>query len=81
VDVCAPGTWTSPYVTGSLEPPEERPLDFAGWATWQGTSFATPYVIGRIAALVTADGISPLAAAAVIKSGPVPFPGFGALVA
>jgi hypothetical protein len=80
VDLCAPGTWTSPYVTGSLEPPEEQPLEFAGWATWRGTSFAAPYVVGRIAAMVTADGVSPPAAATALRSGPVPFPGYGAAV-
>jgi hypothetical protein len=80
VDLCAPAEWTGPYVTGSLEPPEEQPLEFSGWASWQGTSFAVPYAIGRMAALVTGTGVTPSAAAAILRAQPAPFPGYGAVV-
>jgi hypothetical protein len=80
VDLCARGDWTGPYVNGVLDPPEDPALSFVGWATWQGTSFAAPYAIGRMAALVTASGLAPDAAAAALTAGPTVFPGFGALV-
>jgi hypothetical protein len=80
VDLCAPGTWAGPYVIGRLEPPDDPSLEFVGWARWQGTSFATPYVVGRMATLVTATGATPTEAAAILQAGPVPFPGFGAAV-
>jgi hypothetical protein len=55
-------------------------LVFDGFATWQGTSFAVPYVIGRMAGLVTALGVSPQAAATALCAGPKPYAGYGAVV-
>ena len=52
----------------------------SGWARWQGTSFAVPYTIGRMAEIVTTNGVSPVQAAALLTAGPQVFPGFGALV-
>jgi subtilisin family serine protease len=80
VDLCARGDWTGPYVSGVLDPPEGPALSFVGWARWQGTSFAVPYAIGRMAELVTTTGVDPATAATLLKSGPPMFPGFGALV-
>jgi hypothetical protein len=80
VDLCARGDWTGPYVSGMLDPPEDPALSFVGWARWQGTSFAVPYTIGRMAEIVTTNGVSPVEAAAQLTGGPQVFPGFGALV-
>jgi hypothetical protein len=80
VDLCALGDWTGPYVSGVLDPPEDPALSFVGWARWQGTSFAVPYAIGRMAEMVTTTGVNPGTAAALLKAGPQVFPGFGALV-
>jgi hypothetical protein len=80
IDLCAPGEWTGPYVSGSLVPPEDPQLSFSGWATWEGTSFAVPYAIGRMAGLVSGSGLSPAEAAALLRSGPTVYAGYGALV-
>ena len=39
------------------EPPQIHDLDFGGFAYWSGTSFATPRVVGAIAAAMTTFGI------------------------
>ena len=39
---------------------------FDGWATWSGTSFATPNVVGAIAARMTTDGVSAAMAARMV---------------
>ena len=61
VDACAPGEdITSCYVTFDGPRPGmcgADPDEFRGFATWSGTSFATPAVAGRIAALAAAEGI------------------------
>jgi hypothetical protein len=80
VDLCAPGRHQGPYVTGSLLPPEARPVVFDGFAAWQGTSFAVPHAIGRMANLVTTLGLSPQAAATALCAGPKPYAGYGAVV-
>lgn len=54
---------------------------FAGWATWDGTSFAAARVTGAIAAaLDKAAGMDGPSAVAQVLSGPTPFPGLGAVV-
>jgi hypothetical protein len=91
IDLCAPGDWSGPYVTGTLVPPKDEPVVFDvppkdepvvfdGWAAWEGTSFAVPYTIGRMAALVGKNKITPAAAAALLQAGPAPFPSYGAIV-
>jgi hypothetical protein len=80
VDLCARGDWTGPYVAGMLCPPGDPALSFVGWARWQGTSFAAPYTIGRMAEMVSNSGVSPAEAAGLLVAGPQVFPGYGALV-
>jgi subtilisin family serine protease len=80
VDACARGTHVSTYVTGVLELAGAAPEKFDGFARWSGTSFATPHVAGRIAALMTERGLSPAAAAAALLSGPRWHPDYGVLV-
>ncbi|MET7426460.1 S8 family serine peptidase [Dactylosporangium sp. NPDC005555] len=80
VDVCAPGDATGPFVTGFLRPPEDDAIVFDGFASWQGTSFAVPYVIGRMAGLVSGSGSTPKAADAALRGGEAPFDGYGAVV-
>jgi Subtilase family len=60
-----------PAYEGKLAGPGGKPVKFEGWAIWQGTSFATPHVAGRIAALMTIEGIgSPEAASLLLAAGP-----------
>jgi hypothetical protein len=80
VDACAQGTHVSTYVTGVLDLAGAAPEKFDGFARWSGTSFATPHVAGRIAALMTEQGLSATAAAATLLSGPRWHPDYGVLV-
>lgn len=83
------GTWVDcsaagvdvfgPYVKGKGGPDAEgkRPR-FRGWARWSGTSFATPWVAGRIARTIAAGTPSARVAAAVVLSTGTPLdPGSG----
>jgi len=56
VDACAEGERMSTYVTGRLELPGQPPIVFPGFARWAGTSFAAPYVAGRLATMITSYG-------------------------
>jgi subtilisin family serine protease len=51
VDACAEGERTSMYVPGKLELSGQPTITFSGFARWSGTSFAAPYVAGRLAAM------------------------------
>jgi subtilisin family serine protease len=68
VDACAPGVGvTSCFVRFDGPRPRVRgidPDDFAGYATWSGTSFAAPVVAGAIARLAGGEGLSGAEAAA-----------------
>jgi hypothetical protein len=79
VNACAEGAWVSTYVTGQMDLMSKTPLQFNGFAQWSGTSFATPYVAGRLAAMMTAKGYSAAQAAQDLLSGPEFAPGYGAL--
>jgi len=61
VDAAAFGEWVSTYVTGTMRLIDSTgmPVDipFGRFARWSGTSFAAPYVAGRIAALVGTAGV------------------------
>lgn len=97
VDACAAGTGVQSgflHWHGALQPPgadAHHPTaadgegvvkgDFEGWATWSGTSFATPRVAGAIAALM-GDGMDARSAVAVVlrRPGLRTVPGCGVVV-
>ncbi|MEU3457369.1 S8/S53 family peptidase [Micromonospora sp. NPDC006766] len=80
VDACAVGARDSTYVEGRL-PLAGRPTRvFHGFASWVGTSFATAYVSGRLAALMTAGGLSADAARLALLAAPRWHPDYGVLV-
>lgn len=86
VDCCAVGVDVfGPYVTGLGGPmPDGSQPAFKGWATWSGTSFATPYVSGLIAAAIAAGTTSARVAAASVLAAGTPMPlalGLGVKVA
>jgi subtilisin family serine protease len=68
VDCCAPGVdvLSSFVAFDETAPPapDRTPQSFQGWATWSGTSFATPKVAGEIAALKAAKNLPSARAAA-----------------
>jgi subtilisin family serine protease len=59
-----------PSYDGKLPGPGGQKVKFKEWAIWEGTSFATPHVSGRIAALMTQDGLgAPEAASRLLATG------------
>ncbi|MFY1636497.1 S8 family peptidase [Solwaraspora sp. WMMB335] len=80
VAASAYGDRTSTYVEGEMLLPGQPVLPFHGFAAWAGTSFATGHVSGRLAALMTATGLSAPAAAAALTAGPAWHPDYGVLV-
>ncbi|WP_243715571.1 S8/S53 family peptidase [Micromonospora sp. KC207] len=81
VDACALGERDSTYVEGQLPLPGRPTQVFHGFATWGGSSFATGYVSGRLAAMMTAGGLSADAARLALLANPRWHPDYGVLVA
>src|SRR6185295_10794718 len=53
VSVFAPGEWVpSTFLTRDGDP------HYEGWASWSGTSFATPLIAGHVAARLGATGLA-----------------------
>ncbi|MEU2614275.1 S8/S53 family peptidase [Micromonospora sp. NPDC007271] len=80
VDACAVGERDSTYVEGQLPLPGRPTRVFHGFAAWAGTSFATAYVAGRLAALMTARGLSADEARWALLAAPRWHPDYGVLV-
>jgi subtilisin family serine protease len=85
VDAAAFGEWVSTYVTGTMRlfDPVGTPVDipYGRFARWSGTSFAAPYVAGRIAALVGTAGIGTAQEAAAQLLSGTRHPDYGVFVA
>lgn len=81
VDACAVGNRTSTYVRGELLLPGAPARTFLGFAAWEGTSFATAYVSGRLAALMTETGLNAEEARLALLAQPRWHHDYGVLVA
>ncbi|WBB52601.1 S8/S53 family peptidase [Verrucosispora sp. WMMD573] len=80
VDACALGQHHSTFVDGRLPLPGRPTRQFRGFATWAGTSFASAYVAGRLAALMTTAGLTAEAARLALLAAPRWHPDYGVLV-
>jgi subtilisin family serine protease len=80
VDACAMGERVSTYVTGRWDLAGTAPFEFDGFARWAGTSFAAPYVAGRLAALMTSQGMTAAEARNYLLTQPIWQVGYGVLV-
>ncbi|WP_327038245.1 S8/S53 family peptidase [Micromonospora maris] len=80
VDACALGRHDSTYVAGIMPLPGRPTRVFHRYASWAGTSFATAHVSGRLAALMTAGGLSADAARLTLLAQPRWHPDYGVLV-
>ncbi|MDG4830811.1 S8 family serine peptidase [Solwaraspora sp. WMMD1047] len=80
LDVCAIGDRSSTYVKGQLLLPGLPATPFDGFADWAGTSFATGHVSGRLAAMMTAGGLTAQEARLALLAEPRWHPDYGVLV-
>nr|MDT0660486.1 S8/S53 family peptidase [Micromonospora sp. DSM 115978] len=80
VDACADGDRSSTYVKGQLVLPALPPTDFAGFAGWTGTSFATAHVSGVLARMMTDGGLTADQARLDLLGKPRWHPDYGVLV-
>ncbi|MDG4789198.1 S8 family serine peptidase [Micromonospora sp. WMMD1102] len=80
VDVCAVGERTSTFVDGRLLLPGLPARQFLGYASWAGTSFAAAHVSGRLAAVMTGNGLDAEQARQFLLAQPVWHPDYGVLV-
>jgi len=80
VDACAQGEWVSTYVKGELVLSGAPTVVFDGFARWAGTSFSAPHVAGRVATLMTANGLTARQAGNLVLSAPPWLPDYGVLV-
>ena len=87
IDVSAPGVETVSTYLGDAHRESvlvrdadghEELLDFDGWASWSGTSFAAGEITGEIAALLAQGRTAPEAVAEVRRRNPRPEAGLGA---
>jgi subtilisin family serine protease len=87
IDVFAPGVETVSTYLGDAgresvlvrdADGHEELLDFDGWASWSGTSFAAGEITGEIAALLAQGHTAPAAVAEVRQRNPRPEAGLGA---
>lgn len=79
VDACAPGRHLSSYVVGDMTV-GGAVRSFDRYAQWDGTSFAAPYVAGRIAELMTRLAVPAREAARRLLDHPRWHPDLGVLV-
>ncbi|ANZ43009.1 peptidase S8/S53 subtilisin kexin sedolisin [Lentzea guizhouensis] len=81
VDACAIGNRSSTYLKGEWKlPGEPGATPFALWAYWSGTSFAAPWVTGRIAATMAKDGLTAVQARDKLLVNPEFHAGYGVFV-
>ncbi len=80
VDACAVGERDSTYVVGQLPLPARPTRVFHGFASWAGSSFATAHVSGRLAAMMTAGGLSADGARLALLAAPRWHADYGVLV-
>lgn len=80
VDACADGDRTSTYVDGTWEMAGTPPTAFGGYARWVGTSFAAPFVAGRLATMMSTMKISAAQARLALLAEPRWHADYGVLV-
>ena len=64
VNFVAQGLNNGPYIEWT-----QLPQPYGGWASWGGTSFATPLVVGQLAALMGGGAMSGAQAVTALQSG------------
>ncbi len=81
VNACAVGNRPSTYLKGDWKLPGEPDVTpFELWAYWAGTSFSAPWMSGRIAAVMAADGVTAAQARDKLLADVEFHPGYGVFV-